>query len=181
MSLPPYPTGTSSSLPDPGEIYLWQQSITKTNKCKLLVEENKKWVDALVFGQCSPELISKIKSSDSFASADVDQDTVQLLLIVRGYCCQFDDHQQGTWALENTTHCVLAFYQGYSMSATEYIKNFKALVGVVETYGGAYGCKPRLLRVQLIKQGVSGSDLDAPDLIKTKKAEGICRKQISCA
>ncbi len=34
-----------------------------------------------MFGQCSPELISKIKSSDSFANADLDQDVVQLLLI----------------------------------------------------------------------------------------------------
>ncbi len=51
------------------------------------------------------------------------------------------------------------------------------LVGVVETYGGAYGCEPRLLRAQLIKQGVSASDLDAPDLIKLKKTEEICCKQ----
>jgi hypothetical protein len=54
-------------------------------KRKLLIEENKKRTFALVFGQCSSELISEIKSSDSFASADVDKDVVQLLLIVRGY------------------------------------------------------------------------------------------------
>jgi hypothetical protein len=87
MNLPPYPTGTSRHPPNPEEIYLWQQSITWTNKRKLLIEENKKQVYALVFGQCFPKLISKIKSLDSFASADVDQDIVQLLLIVIGYCC----------------------------------------------------------------------------------------------
>ncbi len=42
MSLPPYLTGTSINPPNPGEIYLWQRSITKTNKRKLLIEENKK-------------------------------------------------------------------------------------------------------------------------------------------
>ncbi len=51
MSLPPYPTVTSGNPPDPGEIYLWQQSITKTNKCKLLIEGNKKRAYGLVFGQ----------------------------------------------------------------------------------------------------------------------------------
>jgi hypothetical protein len=76
MSLPTYPTGTRSNPPDPGEIYLWQQSITKMNKHKLHIEENKKWAYALVLGQCSPKLISKIKILDSFASADVDQDIV---------------------------------------------------------------------------------------------------------
>jgi hypothetical protein len=121
MSLPPYPTGTSSNPPDPEEIYLWQQSITKMNTRKLLIKENKKRAYTLVFRQCLPELISKIKSLDSFMSADVDQDIVQLLLIVRGYCCQFDNHQKGTWALENVKHCILVFYQGYNMSTTEYV------------------------------------------------------------
>jgi hypothetical protein len=177
VSLPPYPTGTSGNQPDPGEIYLWQQSITETNKRKLLIEENKMRAYALVFGQCLPELISKIKSSDCFASTDIDQDVVQLLLIVRGYCCQFDGHQQGTWALENAKNCVSVFYQGFDMWRMEDVENFKELVGVVETYGRAYGRKTGLLRAQLIKQGVSASDLDAPDLTESKKAEEICRKQ----
>jgi hypothetical protein len=43
MSLPPYPTGTRGNPPDPGAIYLWQQSINETNKRKLLIKENKKW------------------------------------------------------------------------------------------------------------------------------------------
>jgi hypothetical protein len=76
MSLPPYPTRTSSNPPNPGEIYLWKQSITKTNNCKLLIEENKKRTYTLVFMQCLPKLISKIKSSDSFENVDVDQDVV---------------------------------------------------------------------------------------------------------
>jgi hypothetical protein len=138
-------------------------------------------VNTLVFGQCLLELISEIKSSNSFASADVDQDIVQLLLIMRGYCCQFDDHQQGTWALDNVKHCMPVFCQGYDMPMTEYVENLKAPVGVVETYGGAYGCKHGLLRAQLIKQGVSARDLDAPDLIESKKAEEICCEQyLSC-
>jgi hypothetical protein len=107
--LPAYPVGTNDNPLDPGEIYLWQQSVTKANKCRLLIKDNKKQAYALVFRQCLLELISKIKSSDSFAST-LDQDIVQQLLIVRGYCCQFDDHQQGTWALENANHHVSMFY-----------------------------------------------------------------------
>jgi hypothetical protein len=65
------------------------------------------------------------------------------------------------------------------MSMMEYVKifKFKVLVSIVKTCGGAYGCKPGLLGAQLIKQGVSGSDLDAPDLIKSNKAEKICHEQ----
>jgi hypothetical protein len=67
------------------------------------------------------------------------------------------------------------------MSTTDHVKNFKALVSIVKTYGGAYGCKPGLLRAQLIKQGVSASDLDAPDLTDLKMAEEFFCKNISCA
>jgi hypothetical protein len=58
MILPPYPTGTRSNPHDSGEIYLWQQSITETDKCKLCIEEKKKRAYMLVFGQRSPKLIS---------------------------------------------------------------------------------------------------------------------------
>jgi hypothetical protein len=42
VSLPPYPTGTSDSAPDPREINLWQQSSTETIKHEHLIDENKK-------------------------------------------------------------------------------------------------------------------------------------------
>jgi hypothetical protein len=62
VTLPAYPVGTSGNPPDPGEIYRWQQSITEANKRRLLNKDNKKQACALVFVQCSPKLISKIKS-----------------------------------------------------------------------------------------------------------------------
>ena len=79
------------------------------------------------------ELNSKIKGSDGYVQADADQDMVQLLSIIRGYCCQFDDHQQSTYALESAKHRVSAFYHSYDAMTTEYVEHFKALVGVVET------------------------------------------------
>ncbi len=62
-----------------------------------------------------------------------------------------------------------------------------ALVGVAETYGGVYGNKPRLLREQLIKQGVTAADVDktaangGPDVAKIKKALVVTREcYLSC-
>jgi hypothetical protein len=89
--------------------------------------------------------VSKIKGLDLYKSTNQDQDIVQLILIVRGYCCRFDDHQQGTWALMSVKHCASIFYQTYEMSTTVYIKNFKALISVVELYGGEYGHEPGLV------------------------------------
>ena len=70
------------------------------------LEENKKRVYALVIGQCSSNLDSKLQESAAFAQAEADQDAVQLLLVIQGYYCRFDDHQQSTWALEQAKHQV---------------------------------------------------------------------------
>ncbi len=146
-----------------------------------LLKENMKWAYALVIGQSSPELISKVKTSDKYAPANADQDVVKVLLIIHGYCCRFDDHQQSTWALEGAKHRVSVSSQSYDMETTEYTKNFQALIGVVETHGGAYGCKPGLIRWQLNAQGAATKDLDAPDPKELKITEAVCHKEyLSC-
>jgi hypothetical protein len=126
-------------------VFLWQQDITKEKKRKALLEENKKRTHTLVLGQCSPDLKSKIKGADAYSQADGNQDVVQLLKIIRGHCCKFDKNQQSTYALKSAKHCVGTYYQAYETTITEYVEFFKALVGVVEMFGGAYGNEPRLV------------------------------------
>ena len=62
------------------------------------------------------------------------------------------------------------------MTITEYVEFFKALVGVVKTYGGAYGNEPGLIRAQLLEQGVAEADLDAPDSDEHTRALATCRE-----
>ncbi len=89
---------------DDGEVYLWQQDVTATKKQILQLKENKKHPYALVIGQCPPDLESKLQGSTAYAKADAKQDVVQLLLIICGYCCHFDYHQQSTWPLNQAKH-----------------------------------------------------------------------------
>lgn len=50
-----------------------------------------------------------------------------------------------------------------------------------KTYGGTYGCKQGLIRVQLVKQEVAALDLDNPDLQQLKDAEMVCHEEfLSC-
>jgi hypothetical protein len=77
---------------NPGEVFLWQQDITEVKKRIALLTENEKPLYALILGQCSAELKSKIKGMDSYVQADCNQDVVQLLLIIRGYCCRFNNN-----------------------------------------------------------------------------------------
>ena len=75
------------------------------------------------------------------------------------------------------------FYQKLSQSITDYISEFEALVKVVETYGGAYGNKPGLIKEQLRKDGVNKSELNNAtypfnrDQQKWKDSQEKCRKE----
>ena len=100
ITIPTYPTPSASGSPiDPGEVFLWQQDVTEAKKRKALLKENKKRTYALVLGQCLPDLESKIKGADAYTHGD--QDVVQLLRIIRGHCCKFDENQQSTYTLES--------------------------------------------------------------------------------
>ncbi len=113
--------------------------------------------------------------------AEADQYVVQLLLVIRGYCCRFDDHQQSTYALEQAKHRVSTYYQAHDVTNTEYVEHFKALVGVVEMYGGAYGREPGLVATGLVAQGVRPEDVDSADRTAIIKAEEVYREcYLSC-
>jgi hypothetical protein len=106
---------------NPGEIFLWQQDIAAVKKQIVQLEDNKKRVYALVIGQCSPDLDSKLKGSTAFVQAEADQDIVQLLLVIQGYCYRFDDHQQSTWALKQAKHQVSMYCQAHDVTNTKYV------------------------------------------------------------
>jgi hypothetical protein len=63
------------------------------------------------------------------------------------------------------------------MSNMEYVEYFKALVGVVETYGGTYRQEPGLIRAQLMVQGVAEASLADSNPQQMKKAEKIFQEK----
>jgi hypothetical protein len=136
----------------------------------ILLIKNKKRAYALVLVQCSTKLNSKIKGLDGYVQADADQDVVQLLTIIQGYCYPFDNHQQSIYALEGAKHQVSTFYQSYNATTTDYMEHFKALVSIVETYGDAYRNEPGVIKAQLIAQRVATKDLGSPNSAKLEKA-----------
>ena len=67
------------------------------------------------------------------------------------------------------------------MTNTEYVEHLKALVGMVETYGGAYGKEPGLMAMELVTQGMRLKDVDSADRVAIIKAEEVCREcYLSC-
>jgi hypothetical protein len=140
LQVPGYPKAKAGETAvDPRDVYIWQQYVAAVKKQIVQLEENKKRAYELVIGQCSPDLDIKLQGSTEFVHAEADQDVVQLLLVIRGYCCHFDAHQLSTCALEQAKHRVSTYYQAQDVINTDYVEHFKTLAGVVQMYRGAYG------------------------------------------
>jgi hypothetical protein len=182
IAIPEYPRPPSTTAAiNLGEVFLWQKDVTEAKKRITLLAKSKKCSYALVLGQCSPEIESKIKGADLYVQADCNQDVVQLLLIIKGYCYSFDDNQQSIYTSKSMKHRILTYHQGYEVMITEYVEHFKALVGIDETYGGTYGKKPGLIKAQLLEQGVLAADIVTPNADKLKKALVVCHDSyLSC-
>jgi hypothetical protein len=67
------------------------------------------------------------------------------------------------------------------MTNTEYVEHLKALIGIVETYGGVYGRKPGLVVMQLLAQGVSYKDIDTADQEEIVIAKAVCQEDAKSA
>jgi hypothetical protein len=170
LKVPGYPTAKAgATIVDIGEIFLWQQDVAAVKKQIVELEDNKKRAYALVIGKCSPDLDSKLKESAAFVQAKADQDNVQLLLVIQGYCCRFNDHQQSTSALKQAKRRMSTYYQAHDVTNTEYVEHFKALIDIVKKYGGAYGRETGLVAAQLAAQGVSYKDINTADQRRLSK------------
>ena len=94
--MPVFPTDPN----DQEALQIWNEELCEKRTQSVQIEESKKRAYALVMGQCSPDLVSKIRGSTTYGTVNGSQDVVELLRLVRGYCCDFGAVQQSTWALE---------------------------------------------------------------------------------
>jgi hypothetical protein len=134
--LPRFPTPATPGDPvDQEALYIWKEETQEKKTQAIQIEESKKRAYALVLGQCSPELESKIKGATNYSMINTLQDIVELLQLIRGYCCDFRAHQQSMWALEQAKHCIPTYYQRHEMTNTNYVEFFTMPIRVVETYG----------------------------------------------
>ena len=90
-----------------------------------------------MYNQCSHELRVKLKVTSGYSSSKCDNNVIALLMMIKGYCCQFnalnDEYVTIVGAIKN----LLYFSQKPSQSIADYHKDFLTLVEVIKEYRGA--------------------------------------------
>jgi hypothetical protein len=90
--VPGYPKAKAGeTVVNPGDVYIWQQDVAAVKKQIVQLKE-------------------RVRARHRAVLARPRQQAPQLLLVIRGYCCRFDDHQQSTYALEQAKHRESTYY-----------------------------------------------------------------------
>jgi hypothetical protein len=142
--------------------FAWKEDYKgmKYRKDKYKDNESNTW--ALVYRQCSPELKNKLEGTSGYDKAKADNDVVNLLIMIRGYCCQFDTLNDKYMSIVKSLKNLL------EQSNSEFHNDFMALIEVIEEYGGAGSLThfPNMIRKELAPKNVTDMSKATSDELK---------------
>ena len=101
-----------------------------------------------------------------------------MLKLIRGICHLRDDAKEGVIAMVQSDKRLFIFFQRTNQKNSEYLKEFKALVEVIETYDGQVGEHPGLMKMSLTEVSLDvGTASDDKKTSAKKKGKD---KYIAC-
>jgi len=115
---------------------IWEKALKKAINKKEEVEEGNKKLFALLIGQCSPAMVTKLEGSPGYDALYAAQDGIGLLATIRGIMCGVEQHLQPTWSIVSLLFKFVTLHQKGYMSNSAYKDEFDSLVTTLEDYGG---------------------------------------------
>jgi hypothetical protein len=124
---------------DMGKKMIWETSMKTYMKRKDLLESNSRAVYAIVWGQSSPMMQSKVESLDEFEAKSGDCDCVWLLEEIQGIMHRFEGTRNVFISLDDAWSSYYSCRQGNKQTLHDYLKEYQGWVQVLEHYGAALG------------------------------------------
>ncbi len=95
----------------------------------------------------------------------------KLLIMIRGYCCQFDLLSNEYMAIVAVIKNLFYFFQKNNQSNADYHEDFIAMLEVIKEYGGAGSMThfPNMLKKEIISMGTDLAKDTSDQLRQAKK------------
>ena len=137
---------------------------------------NKEALYAIIWGQCSDSMQSRLKASDDYEDISENRQCLELLSEIKGITYTFETQRYPHEALFDV---LVSFYQNCQhkhQSNTEYHTKFKNMVAVINHCGGYLGRAPMLVREVLNRNNKTGKPIKLePDSEEYEKATKIAQ------
>ena len=145
---------------DPGEQRIYDLKINQyvINQEKLETEIKKLY--SLVIGQCTEEMISKLKTLNTYKDMHHKKDALNLLKAVKGFTFMFNGEKEHEMSLAEAIDRVYRIYQGKDMSNLEYKTLFDNGLEVIEHFGGSIGIHQHVTDKVLSETAEARSNID---------------------
>jgi hypothetical protein len=118
---------------------IWETLMKTYMKRMDMLESNQRGIYAIVWGQCSPMMQSKLELLDSYKSKSNGCDCIWLLQEIRAITHRFEGTRIAFILLDDAWSNYYAYKQGHNQTLQEYLKDYQSLVQVLEHYGTVMG------------------------------------------
>jgi hypothetical protein len=146
---------------------IWDTNMKTYMKRVDKMESNLRAIYAIVWGQCSPMMQSKLESLDEYSERSTDCDCIWLLQEIQGITHQFEGTRHVYISLDDAWENLYTYRQGAHQSLHEYLKEWQSLVQVLEHYGASIGAdRPCLASVKARLLLTLSSTISADELQK---------------
>jgi hypothetical protein len=129
-----------SGNPDPDAfemaVFAWKEDYKSMNYRMERYKGNESNACTLIYDQCLPELKNKLEGTEGYNDAKRTNDVAKLLIIIRGYCCQFDLLSNEYMTIVAAIMNLFYFFQKNNQSNADYHEDFIAMLEVIKEYGG---------------------------------------------
>jgi hypothetical protein len=147
---------------------IWETSMKSYMKRLEKLESNMRAIYAIVWGQCSPMMQSKLESLDAYSVESAKCACVWLLKEIQGITHRFEGTRNVFISLDDAWCSYYGYHQGAHQTLHEYLKEYQSLVQVLEHYGAAIGSEgPYLEQVKDKVKAESKTHMTDSD-VKTK-------------
>ncbi|CAB9514293.1 expressed unknown protein [Seminavis robusta] len=149
---------------------IFKQEVSAFVKGRDKLKENRQNAFSLIWGQCSDNIRTKVKSSTSFDKLSAEADVIGLLQGVRTVMLQFQTRKYQPLAILESKRRVINFRQG-KLTVGEYYRLFKQKVEATEHNGGSFGYETTLIQAAL----PTGTTIDSATAAEMAAAVAIVR------
>ncbi len=122
--------------PDPDAfemaVFTWKEDYKSMKYRMERYKRNESNAWALIYDQCLPELKNKLEGTEGYDNAKRTNDMAKLLIMIRGYCCQFDLLSNEYMAIVAAIKNLFYFFQKNNQLNADYHEDFTAILEVIE-------------------------------------------------
>jgi len=135
LTPPPDPTDRTDLM----QVEIWKLGIREHREKMKTREELEKQAYALVLGQCSPAVRSRLEASPQWASTDATSDAIALLKLIRSSLYSGATSRQAMHGMLEAQKRFINIQQTSRMSNSKYLELFQSTLAAYEHLGGDFG------------------------------------------